>query len=77
MIVPSASCTFWLKATPLIVRPLRFTFTRWFGSNTPKLQGRFFSVRPYDVTFFRPASKISLILRAMMPLPMLRFMEPP
>src|SRR5881409_4543274 len=35
-IVPSASCTFWLKATPLIVRPLRFTFTRWFGSNTPE-----------------------------------------
>jgi hypothetical protein len=34
MIVPSASCTFWLKVTPLIVRPLRFTFTRWFGSNT-------------------------------------------
>src|SRR4030095_14058375 len=26
-IVPSASCTFWLKVTPLIVRPLRFTFT--------------------------------------------------
>jgi hypothetical protein len=36
-IVPSASCTFRLKATPLIVRPLRFTFTRWFGSNTPEL----------------------------------------
>src|SRR5207245_3666556 len=36
MIVPGASCTFWLKATPLIVRPLRFTFTRWFGSNTPE-----------------------------------------
>jgi hypothetical protein len=35
-IVPSASCTFWLKATPLIVRPLRFTFTRWFGSNAPE-----------------------------------------
>ena len=28
---------FWLKATPLIVRPLRFTFTRWSGSNTPEL----------------------------------------
>src|SRR2546426_9142442 len=38
-IVPSASCTFWLKATPLIVRPLRFTFTRWFGSNTPEPPG--------------------------------------
>jgi len=24
------------EATPLIVRPLRFTFTRWFGSNTPE-----------------------------------------
>ena len=33
---PERLCTFWLKATPLIVRPLRFTFTRWFGSNTPK-----------------------------------------
>ena len=31
---PERLCTFWLKATPLIVRPLRFTFTRWFGSNT-------------------------------------------
>jgi hypothetical protein len=31
--VPSASCTFWLKATPLIVRPLRLTLTRWLGSN--------------------------------------------
>src|SRR5262249_49105963 len=36
MIVPSASCTFWLKVMPLIVRPLRFTFTRWFSSNTLK-----------------------------------------
>src|SRR3989442_15686383 len=32
-IVPSASCTFWLKATPWIVSPLRFTLTRWFGSS--------------------------------------------
>src|SRR5262249_48894162 len=36
MTVPSDSCTFWLKATPLIVRPLRFTFPRCFGQNPPE-----------------------------------------
>src|SRR5205809_2375243 len=35
-IVASASWTFWLNATPWIVSPLRFTLTRWCGSNTPE-----------------------------------------
>ena len=33
--------------------------------------------RVYDVTFFRPASKISRTLRAMTLLPRLRFNDPP